>query len=744
MTSPLFSFNSAALQSAQLSVIRLKGHEALSRPYRYDLTLLGSGPVTDGAECLNTPAALTIHNDDASRTVHGIITDFTVLHQVERSTVYQLLLEPRLKRLELSRSSRIFLSKSIPDCIVELLHEGGITSQTDYELRLQQSYPARDFVLQYNESHLQFITSRMERAGLYYFFEQGTDREKLVVTDSKLAHTAPSGARTLRYAPPANLRPEQPSETVSVLSRSSALTPSTVRIKDYNYRTPDLPVQASKTVQDQGLGEQYHYAPNVKSPSEAQQLATVRAEALAWPWLVVRGESGAPFLESGRLFSLSDHYESDWNTEYCLVETEHEGSQEGYLFSGLGQARDEALFYRVSFVAIPSEVQYRSMEGTPRPTVHGALNARIDAAGSGKYAELDEQGRYKVQLPLDRSGRKDGHASHLLRKAEPYGGAGHGMHFPLHKGTEALLIFVDGDPDRPIIAGAVPNPEHPSQVTDATQTQCRLTTAGQNKFHVEDAAGNQRMLLSTPTSESYARMGSHNDPPPDWSPSKEMAGWKLNTSKVFDVQAGSKNSVVLGNSFKCILGWEHRQTAGIRTNIVLGGNFGAKLAYVSEFAPLKNSLHSLAVRMGLSTHRVIEDKMELAEHKFTGAEHHTHAAMNQTKLAQDKNSLCLKRTRLATQQTELAQNKSQLVQQQAALAQEQTEMSTDNTHVAMSDMAVVQNRTQMVGQKMELADTRTETFQTKMSMAGDQMLLAQQASKLCDTLVEIAGEQNDM
>jgi hypothetical protein len=39
------------------------------------------------------------------------------------------------------------------------------------------------------------------------------------------------------------------------------------------------------------------------------------------------------------------------------------------------------------------------------------------------------------------------------------------MHFPLRKGTEVLLAFIDGDPDRPVIAGTVPNPETPSVVT---------------------------------------------------------------------------------------------------------------------------------------------------------------------------------------------------------------------------------------------------------------------------------------
>jgi type VI secretion system secreted protein VgrG len=41
------------------------------------------------------------------------------------------------------------------------------------------------------------------------------------------------------------------------------------------------------------------------------------------------------------------------------------------------------------------------------------------------------------------------------------------MHFPLKPGVEVVLAFVDGDPDRPIIVGAVPNPLTPSPVVAA-------------------------------------------------------------------------------------------------------------------------------------------------------------------------------------------------------------------------------------------------------------------------------------
>jgi hypothetical protein len=138
---------------------------------------------------------------------------------------------------------------------------------------------------------------------------------------------------------------------------------------------------------------------------------------------------------------------------------------------------EEQPYYRNSFVAIPGDVQYRHPKITEKPRFNGTINARIDAEGSGQYAELDDQGRYKVRLPFDiNNAHKDGKASHWLRMAQPYAGENQGMHFPLHKNTEVLLTFIEGDPDRPIIASALPNPVSPSPVNSSNQTKSVIQT----------------------------------------------------------------------------------------------------------------------------------------------------------------------------------------------------------------------------------------------------------------------------
>jgi hypothetical protein len=97
---------------------------------------------------------------------------------------------------------------------------------------------------------------------------------------------------------------------------------------------------------------------------------------------------------------------------------------------------------------------------------------------------------------------------------QPYAGKGRGMQFPMAKGTEVLLTFVDGDPDRPLIAGAINTAAAPGPVTASNQTESVIQTGGNNRIRFEDQAGSERIILETPSAGSWIRVGAPNDPEP--------------------------------------------------------------------------------------------------------------------------------------------------------------------------------------------------------------------------------------
>ena len=70
---------------------------------------------------------------------------------------------------------------------------------------------------------------------------------------------------------------------------------------------------------------------------------------------------------------------------------------------------------------------------------------------------------------------------------QPHAGPGYGMHFPLRPGIEVAIGFIDGNPDRPLIVGAVPNPITQTPVTASSSTKNRIKTRSGILIEFEDS-----------------------------------------------------------------------------------------------------------------------------------------------------------------------------------------------------------------------------------------------------------------
>jgi len=138
----------------------------------------------------------------------------------------------------------------------------------------------------------------------------------------------------------------------------------------------------------------------------------------------------------------------------------------------------------------------------------------VETAQAGEYSEVDEEGRYRVRFAFDRSDAEHGKASRPIRMAQPHAGAGYGFHFPLRDGVEVLITCVEGDPDRPIISGAIPNPTTPSTVAEKNATRNVIRTGGGTEINIDDTAGSERMKISVPFANTVLQLGAPNAPTP--------------------------------------------------------------------------------------------------------------------------------------------------------------------------------------------------------------------------------------
>ncbi|HFT8622564.1 TPA: type VI secretion system Vgr family protein, partial [Pseudomonas aeruginosa] len=110
-------------------------------------------------------------------------------------------------------------------------------------------------------------------------------------------------------------------------------------------------------------------------------------------------------------------------------------------------------------------------------------------------------GRVKIQFPWDRLGNFDDHSSCWVRAVQNWAGAAWGHMAIPRIGQEVLVVFMNGDPDQPIIVGRTfmatqpppyELPRHKTRMTIKSQTH---KGQGFNELRFEDEAGQEEVFI---------------------------------------------------------------------------------------------------------------------------------------------------------------------------------------------------------------------------------------------------------
>ena len=732
-----FTFSVSTLEPDTFHVVRFTGTEGLSRLYQFDLTLLSENASVDFGKALSGTAKFTIKRQEGGDLVwHGILRDFQQLQMADKHVIYRAVLVPKAWQLTLTRHNQIFLDQDVTQNISQCLSDGGLSQGLDFELSASHSYDKREYVCQYNETHFNFASRWMERNGFYFFFDQSGQQEKLEVTDSLNVHNPHPGGDTLTYAEQSGLDADIVGKAAKNFRCEQRRLPREVLLKDYNYQTPSLDIQGKALVSQDGSGTVYTHGGHLRTVSEATSLADLRAQGFKCREQVFFGESNAPFLQPGYVTTLEKHYRDSFNQKYLLIEVKHEGAQESWLVSGMGAAGlGDRLFYRNAFAAIPAGVQFRSELTTPKPLIDGALKAVIDAEGSGQYAELDDQGRYKVIMPFDLSGRNEGHASTWLRMIQPYAGQNHGMHFPLHKGTEVAVIHYEGDPDQPVIAGAVPNPETPSMVTSGNQTMANITSAGGNLIHIQDQQGSERILLHSTAKGDYIRIGAHNDPASFSDVMSEMAndGINLTTPQWFNVKAEFANQIVLADNTQTTLGVYSCNAIGANITFIVGMSITTNCAVHTEFSPVWKEMRASVQEAATQKDQIYADLLvTVGQHTTTIGQHDVTIGQHTQTIGQHDNTI--------GQHTQtIGQHDNTIGQHTQTIGQHDQTIGQHTLTIGQHDQTIGQH-TLTIGQHDQTIGQHTQTIGELEQNAGEITSMAADVSNLWGVVSVVAGE----
>jgi type VI secretion system secreted protein VgrG len=483
-------------------VIEFIGREALSECFHFTIRAVAFDLDLKFDEGIGVAGTLIVRGAEQEIRHYGTITRFTQVPDsdgtVMLNSTYEFTLEPRYKIASYMVQSRIFQNKTVLEIVADVL---GMyyNKDTDFKIDAQyeikgQDYPKREFTVQYNESDLDFVQRLLEEEGLFFFFNHEGDREVMIISNKKDA------VKPLPLFPKLDFRPEtgmhmEAGEYVDSMMKSMKFVTGRATMKDYNYRTPDTKVIGFYEME--GPGEYYHFGDHVKTTDEAKRLAQLRTEMFACEREIYQGTGVARDMRPGYRFTLGHADAEGFNGDYLITRVTHKGALREEADGGTADAVKRPVpHYTNSFEAIPAAVQYRPPLMTPKPKAPGILTAKVDGQ-KGSYAYIDEEGRYRMKLFFDRSEETDGKASKAIRLAQPYAGAGYGMHFPLHTDTEIAVGFVDGDLDRPIGLGAVPNPGKGTPVKAANKHQNMIKSHSGHAVTLDDKEGKTGIHIIT-------------------------------------------------------------------------------------------------------------------------------------------------------------------------------------------------------------------------------------------------------
>lgn len=499
-----FGFRIRSVPNDTFTVASFTGeNHGLSQDFCFTLSLTAHAELK-ASTVTGNPATLEIRWGGSTLYLHGIVEHFHRENDTPAAMGYKAIFRSPLSTLKQNTNNRIFLNRTFPQILDEVLRAAGF-AKDDFVIDLAETYPEREFVVQYAENDYDFLSRLLARAGIFFTFESDKDKTRPLFCDQSGKRPALPGIGELRYQPQSGTA--RTIETIYALNAQARVIPGRVRVTDYNYRTPEVTLEAhADSTMGATSGEQGVYGDHFKTLEEGRQIATIRQQALDAQRVVYVGESDCRGILPGYLLRIVNHPQDDLNDNYLVVEVSHSADQGAALDFG---KESKGPTYANIVRLIKAETPFRPPIPEKPPFV-GSFTARVETTGS-EYAHLDERGRYKIRLDFDRGEAPQGEASHPIRLIQPYGGDNYGIHFPLRAGTEVAVSFVNGDPDRPVLNGSLSNPQTPSVVTSDNPTQNIIRTASGNELLMEDRKGQEKIEIFTDGRKNILSLDANED-----------------------------------------------------------------------------------------------------------------------------------------------------------------------------------------------------------------------------------------
>ncbi|RKP52329.1 type VI secretion system Vgr family protein, partial [Trinickia fusca] len=505
-----------------LALSAIHGNEALSEIYTYTLDCLTPPDLTlpdEQAANLDLKAmigkALTVtiqlegmgsfvpsmpgmsgaaNIGQGKREISGIVTGASFEGPLNRQCRYRLTLQPWIYLADQRSDYRIFQNRTVEEIIDEVLNAYSYS----YDKRLSGGYPKRVYQVQYGETDFAFIQRLMQEHGIYWFFEHSNKVHRMVLVDHLGAHKPVDSMayHTLWYYPPGH---KIDIEYIDRFKTEERIQPGRWTTSDFDFEKPkaDLGVENAlpQDTAHNGL-ERYEWPGDYTEREHGEQFAQVRMEEVRAQGERSSGSGNVRNVVCGTTFALEGYPLAAANREYLVLGASFAATEAS------GATGPEAYRISASFVVQPATTVFRPARTASKPRTRGPQTA-IVTGPPGQPIWTDQYGRIKVKFHWDRSPIRDQNSSCWVRVSYPWSGNNYGGVSIPRVGSEVIVDFENGDPDRPIVTGQVYNALHmppwplPDNATQSGMLTRTPTGSGENAnmLRFEDKAGSEQVKL---------------------------------------------------------------------------------------------------------------------------------------------------------------------------------------------------------------------------------------------------------
>lgn len=477
----------------RLFAVSLRAREAVSSLFEFSISCFSVESPIKIEDLIGKPIVVSVNpGAQPERHFHGYAwnVDFVGQDQVNGRFMYIIHAAPWLWFLDQKIDSRIFQDKDLTEIAEIIFEEFGFA---DYDWKLDKTPQKRTYCVQYAESCFAFLSRLFEEEGVFYFFRHERDRHRLVLGRGRAAVEA-IGALPYR-----RLEAGDAGAAISDLREEFELRPGRVALNDFNFETPalDLTVGLGTRIANAATGdlEVFEHPGRYATRDEGESMARLRMEAHESLYRVSEGASNATTLYPGGAFQLEEPPAGVSSSSLLVTTLEHEAE------NNWDEDLSGGASYTTKFEAIPDEQVFRPPVRTPRPRVEGPQTAFVTGPDAEEI-HTDKYGRVKVQFHWDRRGPGDETSSCYIRVAQSWSGRNYGFIAIPRVGMEVVVEFLDGDPDRPLVTGAVYNADNmPPHQLDENKTRTTLKTSsslggdGFNELWFEDKKSEEQVFL---------------------------------------------------------------------------------------------------------------------------------------------------------------------------------------------------------------------------------------------------------